>query len=532
MNRRNLMHFTLFVVIIGIGITLRLIEMARADWMVEGDEAIIGIMGNHIRDGERPIFFYGQPYMGALQAYVAAVLFSIFGMSREAFKVITVPEFIAFAVSLYALARRTYNANAALLAVLFAAIPPVYVLINTTKLIGPVLPSMTLGNLVLLLAIDEAYGSPSWGRRWVRLLVMGILGGFGFWLHSQIAIYLATAALLLFMSDKRILFRPELLAGLAGFVIGALPVFNYALDHDYTTFHHLLGVGAEEVDRQYLDLTRFYFRTVLSRIAGIAVPLAPAPIWVKLPLAIVIGGAALSLLIRRWRGILGWFRLSLKPGKPKDGLILFGVVMSVAFIASNFGNLAFQFQEIDATGRYAIPLASVVPILLAGEIERLSRRSFALAGVAATVVLFAALFSYVRTDPVAMWQSPYWPYLPSSNAELIAALDEMGVEGVWMNHWAGKPLIFDSQERISSADYTDLVVGGGLNRLPQHMHRTEDTELPAYVFVEDDGEVELEDWLIEHNVPYDKRALTHYVVIRPLQKVDPAAIVDYLGFRH
>jgi 4-amino-4-deoxy-L-arabinose transferase-like glycosyltransferase len=96
--------------------------------------------------------------MGAFQAYLGAIAFFTFGMSREVFKSVALVEFAAFALRLYLLARRTSGRRTAAAATLFAAIPPIYVLSTTARVWRAQLDAMTLGNLILLLAIDEAYG--------------------------------------------------------------------------------------------------------------------------------------------------------------------------------------------------------------------------------------------------------------------------------------------------------------------------------------------------------------------------------------
>ncbi|HKJ65439.1 MAG TPA: hypothetical protein VJ969_08555, partial [Desulfopila sp.] len=40
------------------------------------DTSVVGIMGLHILEGARPLFFYGQAYMGAAEAYLTAAVFS------------------------------------------------------------------------------------------------------------------------------------------------------------------------------------------------------------------------------------------------------------------------------------------------------------------------------------------------------------------------------------------------------------------------------------------------------------------------
>jgi hypothetical protein len=44
--------------------------------------AIVGLMGRHILQGEFPVFFWGQPFAGTLESFLAAVLFFVFGSSR------------------------------------------------------------------------------------------------------------------------------------------------------------------------------------------------------------------------------------------------------------------------------------------------------------------------------------------------------------------------------------------------------------------------------------------------------------------
>ena len=34
------------------------------------DEAVVALMGRHILQGERPVFFYGQAYLGSLDAWL------------------------------------------------------------------------------------------------------------------------------------------------------------------------------------------------------------------------------------------------------------------------------------------------------------------------------------------------------------------------------------------------------------------------------------------------------------------------------
>src|SRR5215468_6746402 len=45
--------------------------------VIDGDEALVGIQAEHILRGELPMYFYGQPYMGSLDAYLASIFFAL-----------------------------------------------------------------------------------------------------------------------------------------------------------------------------------------------------------------------------------------------------------------------------------------------------------------------------------------------------------------------------------------------------------------------------------------------------------------------
>ena len=58
-----------------VGLALRLAVIASPLGEIDGDEAVVGLMARHIAFlGERPVFYYGQPYLGSLEAFSAAPL--------------------------------------------------------------------------------------------------------------------------------------------------------------------------------------------------------------------------------------------------------------------------------------------------------------------------------------------------------------------------------------------------------------------------------------------------------------------------
>ena len=63
--------------IFGLALTARGIPLLTAElWR---DEAVVGIMSLRVLAGEFPVFFFGQNFMGALEAYLSAVLILFLG---------------------------------------------------------------------------------------------------------------------------------------------------------------------------------------------------------------------------------------------------------------------------------------------------------------------------------------------------------------------------------------------------------------------------------------------------------------------
>jgi len=64
--------------------TLRIVLIYLRWPGTSSDELTMGLMALHIAyRNEHPIFFYGQGYMGSIQAYLGAVFFHIFGVADK-----------------------------------------------------------------------------------------------------------------------------------------------------------------------------------------------------------------------------------------------------------------------------------------------------------------------------------------------------------------------------------------------------------------------------------------------------------------
>src|SRR5512135_575249 len=183
--RTNLSVFGLIVV----AIVYKLGLLALNAVPFNGDEAIVALMARHILHGERPVFFYGQAYLGATDAWLVAASFSAFGESVLAIRVVHILLFAGVVFTTYLLARRYVQSEwGARAAMLWMALPPAMLTLYTTATLGGYTETLLLGNLLLLMAD----GSWLLANRWRagRWLLFGLIAGFAFYTFPLILIYL------------------------------------------------------------------------------------------------------------------------------------------------------------------------------------------------------------------------------------------------------------------------------------------------------------------------------------------------------
>src|SRR5512140_448409 len=90
------------------------------------DEAVVGLMARHILQGERPVFFYGQAYMGSLDAWLVVIGFAIFGAQVWIIRLVQTLLFLGTVYTTVRLGERiSASFRTGLLAGAFLAVPAV-----------------------------------------------------------------------------------------------------------------------------------------------------------------------------------------------------------------------------------------------------------------------------------------------------------------------------------------------------------------------------------------------------------------------
>src|SRR5437588_2903138 len=243
--------------------------------IIDGDEAVVGIQAEHILRGEHPYYFYGQVYMGSLEAYLMAILFAIAGPSVWMLRAEPIllsllvvwltwklAGALANAAQLSPFAQQLFQTIAALI----AAIPPLYDTVVEMRALGGYVETFVLIPLLLLsvfrvtrrLRAGASYKDLGW--RWAGI---GFVLGFGFWLNPLIltavlaaiiwfvAFFIVELAQLLSQSQaggrsEADLFLKRLLLVLVAVptcLIGMAPAIRWGLTHHWANFTFVLQLG-------------------------------------------------------------------------------------------------------------------------------------------------------------------------------------------------------------------------------------------------------------------------------------------------
>ncbi len=228
----------LIVLLVIAGLALRLILLVEAHWRFDYDEGMVGLQVRHIVQGERPIFHPGQPYLAALESYLIAPWFVVFGSNAVTLKIVPWLLSGGYIGTTGWLGWRVFDRRVGVLSALLAAFAPSYLLVVGMKAWGATAEMLVLGNLALILttyAIDPI--APRADR---TLILLGLIGGIAFWVSWLIVFYAVPILIVLAWRARSGLRRVWWAAGLA-FLIGSAPFWWYNLTHHFATFRYLFS---------------------------------------------------------------------------------------------------------------------------------------------------------------------------------------------------------------------------------------------------------------------------------------------------
>ncbi len=229
-------YIAVAIIIILFALSLRLVLTAFGVPATNSDEGTMGLEAMHIAfRGEHPIFFYGQNYMGVLEAYLAADFFHLFGVSLFSLRLGLILLFLLFLISMYYLTSLLYSKKLALVTLLLLSFGSSDVFIQELRAVGGAVETLLFGSLALLLATWLAFPRTPFSvldKPRNRVIVYGCWGfvaGIGLWSHMLVLPFVLAGGILLLLFCRQELRIRVLAVLLAGFLLGASPLIIYNL---------------------------------------------------------------------------------------------------------------------------------------------------------------------------------------------------------------------------------------------------------------------------------------------------------------
>ncbi len=245
MSRLSLATRVMLVLLV-VAAVYRVALILRGWPALDSDEAIIGLMARHILQGERPIFFWGQNYMGALEAYFVAPIFAVFGSSIATLHLSILLIVLGFLAAIYFVARAAYGPVVGILTLAWLAISPALSLVRELGTIGGYQEMLLFAALIFLGVWDRLRRPdplPRDRREWLRCLAtyagIGLCMGLGLWSDLLIAPVLLMAVLALFAARRREMLSRAGLVLLFTFLLGVWPFLSFNIQHPNASYQQI-----------------------------------------------------------------------------------------------------------------------------------------------------------------------------------------------------------------------------------------------------------------------------------------------------
>ena len=478
------MNRYVFFAILLVGVLMRTTMLANYA-LVDGgevdvylaDEGVVGLMAQHIVEGRSlPVFFYGQDYLGAFEAYCAAALFAVLGASLETLRLVPYLFSLALLALVYRFTYRAYSVAAARWATALTAMAPMYFLEWNLKARGGFVEHVVLLFLMMIL-FWRFYLEHD--RRLRTAVAFGFVTGLALWVNQLALSYVLVFAALLVLATQD---RRNLGAAIAGVAVGASLLIGYNVVHPLATVRALarkaIVLNRVPVEERGDD---WALRGMGKRVEavpqgagklGLVFGVPPSEALERLGLSedARTGGPLTPLRRRLWPipavvfGI-AWF--SCRPRRGADGRfepvgssVILGILMLVTIVVGY------------VSPRYMLPAYPLAAVMVAVLLPRLQPPRRALLAVGAALVMAFNLAGWA--DAAASrggWQER------NSGLQLLERLESMGISRCYS---AGPlyHLVFISQERVL---FTPLQK----NRYPAYDKEIERADSICYVFRDD-----------------------------------------------
>jgi 4-amino-4-deoxy-L-arabinose transferase-like glycosyltransferase len=401
------------------------------------DQGIISLMAVDIlKRGVHPVFCYGAEYGGTLEPHYLALIFGLLSPSAAAFRFGMGLLYVLVVLAVSWVARLAYGERAGLVAGLYCALAPAFLLYKGLTSDG------AYTSLLLLLAIclglllrieDRLEAKASSGA--LEFGLLGLAAGLAWWVHPLAACLAPVALVSCLRGRTRGWFTARALLPLAGgFLAGALP-----------WIWHNVGTGWASLHAAELSPATDALPLRVARVAWLAVPnlLGARAVWRDTPtfpgapVAALLLFAALSLFALHSLRRAG----SHRERHASALLLTLLVIVPLLFL----GVARSNYKE----PRYLLPIFLAVAPLAGALLAALWPRR-ALWALLAAVLLALGPGSELRATRFKNWERTGFE---SDPYQVIAGLRARGVEAVYASYWDAYRLDFLSGGSVAASPF-------------------------------------------------------------------------------
>ena len=408
----------ILLVLIGFSIVMRLTGALLLSASYSRDHTVPCLMVKHISEGTRfPAMYYGQAYLGSLEAYFGAVFYRLPIDKNFACNLGTTVFGLAIIPLIWYWGRRAGGITAGLFSLGLLTIgPPIYMqFMNWSFGAYAALTFFNTAMLVLAMRMVEANradSSPIPIRWWMAI---GFAAGLAWWSGPLVLSGLITVTLLFLFQFRKRCFNWRVGGGVFAFFAGSLPFWLWNMKNDWASLTFISG-GTSGSFRKGLVL---YAKTMADTAMDSMVEWA----WI---FGLVLAVAILFGFLTTWR-----------KNESDTSRLYLATALLLVVVA-----MLFYARKPEQIGppRYYLPLLPALAVLTGNAIAVLNRKT-RLAGWALLIVL---LIPQVRFIPVCVkWYA--------ERHEYFAVLDDM------------RPHFASLDTDIIYADYSIREFGFGMN---------------------------------------------------------------------
>lgn len=492
-----------------LALAVRVMLIIHTRGVIDGDEALVGIQAQHIVRGERPIYFYGIPYFGSLEAYLVALVFVVAGSSVWTLR--AEPTLLSLVIVWL-----TWRLAAALadfahlplpakwwfmfVAALLAAVFPLYDTVLELRTFGGyveifiLMQLLLLGTLQLTRRWSEGASNRELALRWAAL---GFVIGLGLWVDPLIVSAVLVTVLwivgyvlfainrswrtsstppgqAIWMVCKKLLLA---IVTIPAALLGCAPALYWGATHQWQNITYILNLGngyasldpatrALYPTRLALTtgLVKLYTTCVAPRVIGGALPSESGRLLTMLhTFTLVIGVCCVLITVALVAFSLVIRRPLLVQMRQLAALPLLFALSTAFFFCTSTAAVSGLGCTRDLAGRYATPLMLALPFFFATTfifLHLLLSRQFVPFPSLAKTLLFLFLLVYLGAqtatyrlnDAGHTFQSPYCTHAPALNDSIIAYLQQHHIRYAWAANWVGYPIIFKTGGSLTLAD--------------------------------------------------------------------------------